>query len=357
MLAVLANKNVRKAASDINPFKKTAVSTKTGKIKEGDFLDRAGLAKYQKQQGQLASEALERDAVRLEEAKQEQFRQKQMALADALEAQARGEGPSLATEQLNQARDQNIQSAMAMGVSQRGVNPALAARQVASQSAAAMQAAARDAAAARIQEQLSAREQLAGVAQSGRGQDITLAGAQADQQARQRALNDQMSQFYGQQSYNAMTQATQNAQNLAALRSGQQMSINQAQNAAAEAQKNRIMQGISAGASAGAAFAASDEKLKKDIKSADDKLGSFLDALEAKQYEYKDKKFGDGKYVSPMAQDLEKTDLGKDLVINTPEGKMVDYGKAAGTMLAAQVSLNDRLSAVERAINKRKGKK
>jgi hypothetical protein len=83
------------------------------------------------------------------------------------------------------------------------------------------------------------------------------------------------------------------------------------------------------------------------------KVMDFLAGIKPEMYNYKDKKHGEGTYVSPMAQDLEKTELGKDMVIDTPEGKMVDYARAAGTLMAAQSNLHKRLAELEA----KKGKK
>lgn len=91
----------------------------------------------------------------------------------------------------------------------------------------------------------------------------------------------------------------------------------------------------------------SDEKAKKKIKPAGQKLYDFLDNISANSYEYKDEKHGEGEKISPMAQELEKTDAGKGMVEDTPEGKMVDYGAGFGTMLASQAELHERLKKLE----------
>lgn len=116
--------------------------------------------------------------------------------------------------------------------------------------------------------------------------------------------------------------------------------------------------GGGAASGAGAAAAASDERLKIEIKGSDPKVMKFLDAIKAHEYEYKESAkdlpgAGEGKHVSPMAQELEKSELGKQMVIDTPNGKMVDYGKGFGTILAAQAMLNKRLNELE---SKKKGK-
>jgi hypothetical protein len=95
----------------------------------------------------------------------------------------------------------------------------------------------------------------------------------------------------------------------------------------------------------------SDENDKQDIHGGGDKVRSFLDSVEPHSYEYKDEfkhgLGGPGEYVSPMAQELEQTDLGKDMVQDTPDGKVVDYGKGFGTLLAGMADVNKRLSAIE----------
>lgn len=94
---------------------------------------------------------------------------------------------------------------------------------------------------------------------------------------------------------------------------------------------------------------ASDINLKEDIKDGDAKLDDFLNKLTAYEYEYKDpEKHGAGKRISPMAQDLEKSELGKQMVIDTPEGKLVDYGKGLGTIVAALAHLNEKLEELKK---------
>lgn len=91
----------------------------------------------------------------------------------------------------------------------------------------------------------------------------------------------------------------------------------------------------------------SDENTKTNIEPAAEKLYSFLDTIGAHEYDYKNKDHGDKRYVSPMAQELEKTELGKGMVIDTPNGKMVHYGRGLGVILSAQKSLHERLKALE----------
>lgn len=110
---------------------------------------------------------------------QGQFRDGQMNLAQQLAQQAAGQGPSLATNMLRQGAEANTAATFAQLASQRGGPSAMGARS-AMQNAAQIQAqTGRDAANTRIQEQLSAREQLNTVLGQGRQQDIGLATSQA----------------------------------------------------------------------------------------------------------------------------------------------------------------------------------
>lgn len=98
----------------------------------------------------------------------------------------------------------------------------------------------------------------------------------------------------------------------------------------------------------------SDENLKENIEGAETDLNEFLDGLTAHKYNYKDpEKDGHGKFVSVMAQDLEKSALGRSMVIDTPRGKMVDYGRGFAAMLAANVMLHQKLKRLETLMEKR----
>jgi len=100
--------------------------------------------------------------------------------------------------------------------------------------------------------------------------------------------------------------------------------------------------------------AASDVNLKKDIKPSEDKVFSFLDALKAYDYKYKDPKFGEGDQTSVMAQDLEKSEIGQKAVLDTPEGKMVDYQQLLPAMLASEAKNHERITELEKALHSRK---
>lgn len=96
----------------------------------------------------------------------------------------------------------------------------------------------------------------------------------------------------------------------------------------------------------------SDKRVKKNIKPASKKIQKFLDNLKPYSYDYKNEEHGEGKQLGIMAQDLEKSDIGKSAVIETPQGKQVNYGKLAGTLLASNVQLNERIKKLEKGRKK-----
>lgn len=124
--------------------------------------------------------ALERaQAAAIDRGDEQGVRASQMALAQALEAQAAGTAPSLAEMQLARQNEQAIKQQLALAGSQRGMTPAMAQRQAAMNigTLAAEQGA--RAAELRIQEQQAARAQLADVLGQTRGLDVNLATQQA----------------------------------------------------------------------------------------------------------------------------------------------------------------------------------
>lgn len=115
--------------------------------------------------------------------------------------------------------------------------------------------------------------------------------------------------------------------------------------------------GAKAGTGGGAAAPNSDVSLKENMnqteKSGSEMVEEFLDALKSYTYNYKDKenngqKNPEGKVTSVMAQDLEKSKLGKQMVIDGPDGKMVDYGQGMAPLFAAIAELNQRTKKLEK---------
>ncbi len=106
------------------------------------------------------------------------------------------------------------------------------------------------------------------------------------------------------------------------------------------------------GSAMGSGMMASDERNKENVRDGSDDIRTFMDSVAPHTYEYspetKTSLFGgDGEYTSPMAQELEQTPVGDAMVQDTPEGKVVDYGKGFGAVVAGLGDLNKRLSLLE----------
>lgn len=169
----------------------------------------------------------------------------QQSLAQMLLAQAQGQGPSLAQQQLQQGLQQNQAQAAGAIASQRGINPALAARLVNNAQTQAGQQAAGQAAMLRSQEQLNAQGQLGNVlaqqrqgaqGMAGLGQGLFGAGGQLQQSN----LGQYANLFQGQ-NQNELARNAQLAQQYQAIANNQnvynQMRLQQAEgNASRKAQ-------------------------------------------------------------------------------------------------------------------------
>lgn len=288
---------------------------------------------------------------------QNQTRAQQMQLMQQLQQQASGQGPSLAQMQLKQAQGQNMAQAAALGQSQRGAGQGALLKNIQNQQAGIASGMANDSAMARLQEQMQARNMLGQNLSGVRGQDLGVAGmglqnnqfnAAALNQGSQfnASANNQMNQFNSGQA-NEFSNANQNR----AIQMAQLQNDVNKTNAGIEQenakQQSSALGGMFNGAMKIASMAMSDENLKTDIKDADSAISEFLDKAGAHSYKYKDEKHGVGRRVSPMAQELEKSKLGEEMVFETPDGKAVDYGKGLGTMVSAMAVLHKRLKKIE----------
>lgn len=134
---------------------------------------------------------------------EQRARTNQSDFINQLQRQMRGEGPSLANLQLQQATDRNIAQQMGQAASQRGVNPALAARLAMNNIAGINQQAAQDSAIIRQQEMMNAQQQLGGAIAGQR---------QGDLAATDRDLGAKMSrEQLGVQQQTGMNQTNQQA--------------------------------------------------------------------------------------------------------------------------------------------------
>ena len=224
---------------------------------------------------------------------------------DYLQGQMMGQN-SVSAEQLRQGLQQNLaaQQSFAAGASPR--NAAMAARTAAIQSA------------------------RLGAGMSGQA---ALAGLQERNQAAQ-LYGQQIGQMRGQD-LNAALQGRQNA--IAGY--GGYVTPMTPEKSWLEKYGPAIQGGLSS-------IAASDRRLKTDVREADNDARKAIEGVQAYVYKYKGKKYGKGKQFGILAQDLERAGL-KHAVIDTPEGKMVHGAKLATANTAMIASLGKRLAKLE----------
>lgn len=168
-------------------------------------------------------------------------------------------------------------------------------------------------------------------------------GAQANQQAATDAV-----QLGTQARLAEQGQATEQLGNAILGSSGQAVNKQQAEGQAENARTSRFGQVLGgAGQAASGIAKISDERAKTNIDDSDGKARDLLDHLKGKLYEYKDDSNGEGVHVGIMAQDLEKSPLGRSMVIDEGGMKKVDFGKGFGAVLAAVTEIDDKLKKLE----------
>lgn len=229
---------------------------------------------------------------------------------EMLKRQALGQdmSTSVAQQQLRRGTDRNIAQIAGLASGQRS-NQGLALRQA-------------------FRSQAAANQEMAGQAANLRAQEIGAA----------------------QEAYGAdLVRQQQAKQNLEGMRSGIAGATQQLQFAAnlnkQQQTKDLFQQG------ANAAMMMSDKNVKKDIKEISPKdIEEFATKLKASAFKYKQpngESYQDGEVTGIMAQDLEKSKIGKQMVVDSPEGKMVDMKKAVPATLAAVSEIMKRIKKLE----------
>ncbi len=91
---------------------------------------------------------------------------------------------------------------------------------------------------------------------------------------------------------------------------------------------------------------ASDERLKKDVRK-DTSLNEIRTKLKAIKFRYKGEPADATEHGGVMAQDLEKTPM-KDVVTDTPVGKMIDTNKMTPHLLDLLLQLSDEVADLKK---------
>lgn len=274
-------------------------------------------------------------------APQSSFRATQDQVMGHLRGQMLGQN-SLSREQLRRDAGANIAAQQALAASGRPGNAALAARMASQNAGRTATALSGNTAMAGIAERNAAAQALGGLASEARGQDI----------------NAQLGQGQLNQGYAQLELDNARAQQ----QGGIQYENNQAQRFGVASQQPTMGEqylGLIQGG-AGAAMAMSDKRAKTNVQPGDAAAKQMMDAVEPKTYSYRPGVMLPGELdkTSPsegtrrvrtgvMAQDLEKSAAGKAAVVDTPAGKVVNYGQLAGAMMAALGNLNGRVKKVE----------
>lgn len=95
----------------------------------------------------------------------------------------------------------------------------------------------------------------------------------------------------------------------------------------------------------------SDRGSKTRTSSGADDAEEMLRGLRAYTYRYKDPKAigaSPGRHIGVMAQDLEKSGMGRSVVMEGPRGKMIDVPRLASALAAGEANLDKRLRKLER---------
>lgn len=268
---------------------------------------------------------------------------------------ARGEGPAqqAAQAQLQAGKDAAIQAQQAMANS-GNLSQMISGQKTAMDNAANLvQQAANQSALMRAQMSANAQPQYASAAAQQASQAAQNAGLEQTQAQQQANL-------YGQQLGSAQTYAglgQQGLQNAAANQLGAQQLQQQALGQTAGYRAQALGGLMNAGGGVASAML-SDETKKENIKDGKKPIAAFLEAIEAKQYEYKEpkSKAGDtpGVHLGILAQDVEKAPGGKSMIIEKPEGKHIDIPSAVGMLMAAAADTHDRVKELEELFNSRK---
>lgn len=305
---------------------------------------------------------------------QQDWRGRQSALADALQRQAAGEGPSAAGMQLQRGLEAARKQQLAQAAASSGANRALAQRTAAQNIGTMSQDASAQAAMLRAQEQQAAQQQLGQLTGQARAQDIGVAGQDANlqQQAmlqqgafnqqtnmanlqaqmQQQGMNDAMTQYYMSQGFTrdqAQQQAAAQQQMLEAQNYQAQLGALSGAYGSDKQMQGQMLGGLfSAGGAAVGGLAKSDRNAKKRIKREAKKIDQMIRKLRPYSYDYKDKADGAGRQYGIMAQDLERSEAGRSLVVDTLEGKKIDTVRGYGAVLASLRRLDERLGKVEK---------
>ena len=293
-------------------------------------------------------------AATIDDAAGQQIRGQQMEYLDALQAAAEGRAPSVAEAQMGRALKAANDHSLGMAASASGHDRSFLTREAMIQGGNQSQQAAFDTALLRAQEQAQARAQQGAALEGVRATDTTLAtnqanlnqgAAQTNVGLRQRTgeVNETNRLGAAQSNQTAgLTAAELEQQRLAGLRGDQMTALGGAAGrgdaitASHQADKDRKTKVLAAGAQTLGTLGtmiASDERVKDGVRpTTEAEQDGLLNAMRSVAYEYKPGEGPPGERAGVLAQDLEKSKLGKSFVSEDERG--VEHVDAPGLMLA-----------------------
>lgn len=234
------------------------------------------------------------------------------------------QGDPLARARLNQQAEAGASRAQAQALSMGPGNAALGARMAMQQGSLGRRDAAGKGAMADVAARLGATQQMTGALQGMRGQDQKLMLGMSRLELQQAMSQGRLGMSY---------------EDMLARRYGS--SIGQP----TQGESNRAMVGQAIGFGG---MIASDRKLKKNVRAGAEAADEFMSSMKPRTFRYKDRKFGEGEHLGVMAQDMERSTIGRGVVTKTPHGKMLNMRKLQSGLVASVVRLNDRLRELEK---------
>lgn len=338
-----------------NDQRNEALDPKNFQLQGADYLRQHAMSQMNGAQGRPAPTAQAAQlgaAAQLAGGPQNQWRAQQMGLAGQLAGVAGGQ--QMGAGELAVRRQANQQAAQLTGAASmaRGSNAGIMARAAARGLGDLGVNAAGAASQSALQDQANARSALAGVLGQGRGQDLDLASQNAQlaqQRMMQQGMFNQQTGLANQQA--ALAQRGMNDQYSLGLM-GQYAGISEAELRARMARAGVLPQDngqfgniMSAAGPILAAF--SDRNAKHSIKEASDDADEFMDSLTPYSFRYKDESHGAGERLGVMAQDVEESHLGRNIVTEVDGIKAIDHSGAISALLAGVARLNARVSELE----------
>jgi len=267
-------------------------------------------------------------------------RENNLRLISELQATSQGQGPSFGTQALEKTTRRNLAQTLAAASAARGPSVAASKRSLMSQAGAGARNVAEQGAIIQAQEQQQAQNVLSQLANSQQQQDL-----QQVMQPGEILAQAEQARFQNAQDQAARDRAFAGQMGGALL--GTVGAIGGAMAGPGGAKMGQ-QSGQATGSAVGEML--SDKTQKKDIKPASNSVNSFLEALAAREFAYKNESApgaAPGHRVGIMAQDLEKSKLGKSMVKPGPAGKSVDIAQALGASLAANAELHKRVKKLE----------